>query len=96
VIFTKRKLAMFLAAVMAFTTLHTTALFAATTGYSDLSGHWAEDYIMKWSTGEKPVLYGYDSQNFGPDDPIKSVELDLLIGGVLGRSGAQWEASPAI
>jgi hypothetical protein len=39
---------MFLAVVMAVTTLHTAALFAATTGYSDLSGHWAEDYIIKW------------------------------------------------
>ncbi|MDR2899278.1 MAG: S-layer homology domain-containing protein, partial [Clostridiales bacterium] len=71
----------------------TTALAA---GYTDTTGHWAAEHIDKWSQGAKPVLYGYNPTTFGPDDPIKDIDLDLIIARVLGVSGPTWKDSPVL
>ncbi len=46
---------------------------------SDISGHWAEEYIL--ALYESEVISGYDDGSFGPDDPVTRAQiLKIAIG----------------
>ena len=65
--------------------------------YNDVPiSHWAYNSIMQWSTGATPVLEGYGDGDFGPDLPIMSRDLDLILNRMLGVSDNQWYASTPI
>jgi hypothetical protein len=44
---------------------------------SDITGHWAEDILLKWAA--EGLLYGDGSGNYSPDRPITRAELAALI-----------------
>lgn len=52
--------------------------------FSDISGHWAEDYIS--SAVQKGWVLGYPDGTFKPDQPITRVEAMTLINRVLDRN----------
>lgn len=49
--------------------------FAA--GYKDTEGHWAREEIDRWS--QYGILEGYDSERFGPDDPISRGQMATIV-----------------
>lgn len=57
---------------------------AAYRGYSDISGHWAEDVIKEWSGLE--VINGYPDGTFRPDEPITRAEAMTIMNRVLKRA----------
>lgn len=60
-------------------------LLAGTTvlaaGYRDTAGHWAREEIDRWSS--YGILEGYDSERFGPDDPISRGQMAAIVDRVL-------------
>jgi hypothetical protein len=56
---------------------------AAYRGYSDISGHWAEDVIKEWSGLE--VINGYPDGTFRPNEPITRAEAMTIVNRVLNR-----------
>lgn len=59
------------------------AAFAA--AYSDISGHWAESVIEKWSSAG--IINGYSDGSFRPDDNITRAELAKIIASAAELSG---------
>jgi hypothetical protein len=57
-------------------------LTGGTSSFSDIAGHWAEEYII--SAAERGWVTGYDGR-FRPDDNITRAESMALINRVLGR-----------
>jgi hypothetical protein len=53
---------------------------AAGTGYADVSGHWAEAAITKWSN--QGVITGYEGK-FRPNDPITRGEFVIILDRIL-------------
>ena len=72
----RRTLAVVLAVAMALTTFSIGVVSAANT-YSDISGHWAESYINKWSN--RSVINGYEDGTFRPDNYISRAEAAKVI-----------------
>jgi len=71
--------------------------FAAGGSYNDVGpGHWAYEYINKWSLGDKPSLYGHSESVFGPNDAMRELDLDLIIRRILGDKEPQWQSSPSL
>jgi len=71
--------------------------FAAGGSYSDVgTGHWAYEFISKWSLGDKPILAGYPDSTFGPNDTIKDLDLDIIISRILGDKEPGWQTSPSL
>ena len=54
---------------------------AAAATFSDISGHWAEAAILRWS--EMGVLSGYPDGTFRPDDTVKRGELATIINNLM-------------
>ena len=50
---------------------------AKVNAFSDISGHWAEESINKWT--DKGVISGYDDGTFKPDNPVTRAELAKII-----------------
>lgn len=59
-----------------FTTI-TSGAFAVDSGFTDISGHWAEETIDKWK--ERGVITGYPDGTFKPDNPVTRAELAKII-----------------
>lgn len=57
---------------------HSVALAA---GYKDTEGHWAREEIDRWS--QYGILQGYDSERFGPDDPISRGQMAAIVDRIL-------------
>jgi hypothetical protein len=58
--------------------------------------HYAYTAIGALSQGENPVLRGYGDGRFGPDDPMKDVDLDLVLDRILGDGTKPWSPSEKI
>lgn len=71
----RRSLALLLVFAMVFTTFAAVTVSAQT--FSDVSGHWAEALIDKWSASG--VINGYEDGTFRPDDNITRAELAKVI-----------------
>ncbi len=54
--------------------------------YSDISGHWAEEAIARWSANG--VVNGYDDGRFGPDDSLTRAQTATILSNTLGLSEA--------
>ena len=50
-------------------------------GFSDISGHWAETVINKWSA--RGIIKGYDGM-FNPDESIKRGDMAVILGRLMG------------
>ena len=50
---------------------------AKVNAFSDISGHWAEESINKWT--DKGVISGYDDGTLKPDNPVTRAELAKII-----------------
>ena len=72
----RRSLAAILVIAMVMTTLGMTVVSAANT-FTDVSGHWAQEYIQKWSN--KSVINGYEDGTFRPDANISRAEAAKVI-----------------
>lgn len=59
--------------LLAVTMLLALAVPAAAVSFSDLAGHWGEEYIMKWA--EKGVINGYPDGTFQPNKEITRAEV---------------------
>jgi uncharacterized membrane protein YgcG len=71
-------------------------VFAAES-YEDVAeSHWAYDAITAWSADETAILRGYGDGRFGPDDTLKSVELDIIVARLLGADEPAWKQSAAL
>lgn len=57
--------------------------------FSDISGHWAEDVIMKYS--ETGAINGYPDGTFRPDSLVTRAEAAKIIVGVLESAGKDLE-----
>jgi hypothetical protein len=65
--------------------------------YDDVpESHWAYEAITAWSAEGTAILRGYGDGNFGPDDTLKSVELDIIAARLLGANEPAWRASNAL
>ncbi len=71
----KKSMALLLALAMILTTFGITTVSAA--GFNDISGHWAESVIEKWSNAG--VVNGYEDGTFLPDEDITRAELAKII-----------------
>ncbi|MDR0861336.1 MAG: molybdate ABC transporter substrate-binding protein [Oscillospiraceae bacterium] len=70
--------------------------YAADT-YNDVKqGDWFYDAIEKWSGEAAGVIKGYGNGQFGPDDAILDLDLDIIIARVLGGTEPTWQDSPAL
>lgn len=54
-----------------------------TATFSDVSGHWAEDYISL--SAAAGYVHGYEDGSFRPDEPITRAEVTRLVNNVLNR-----------
>ncbi len=50
---------------------------AAEAAFGDISGHWAEDVIVKWA--DSGLLSGYPDGTFRPDEPVTRAELSKIL-----------------
>lgn len=71
----RRSLALLLVFAMVFTTFAAVTVSAQT--FSDVSGHWAEALIDKWSASG--VINGYEDGTFRPDENITRAEIAKVI-----------------
>ena len=72
------------------------SVFAAES-YNDVpESHWAYEAITAWSADETAILRGYGDGNFGPDDTLKSSELDIIVARLLGADTPAWKPSEAL
>jgi hypothetical protein len=55
-------------------------------GFSDISGHWAKDYIN--SAIGKGVVKGYTDGTFKPDKPVTRAEFASMVNKALGNTGS--------
>lgn len=53
------------------------AASAANLSFSDISGHWAEDIIIKWKN--EGIISGYSDGTFRPDNPVTRAELAVIL-----------------
>ena len=70
----RRTVGLFIAIVMVFTSV--SIVFANSTGFTDISGHWAEDIIIDWT--EMEIVRGY-GDTFKPDNFITRAEFMALM-----------------
>lgn len=73
----KRIVSLFLISAVAMTLMPSVAYAAE---YSDISGHWAETAIKRWS--DYGILQGNDGK-FRPDDTITRAELTAILNRML-------------
>lgn len=93
--FTKRLFALVLAVVMVAALLPATTLAATT--YTDVKEKdWFYTPVTEWSTGTNAILEGYGNGLFGPNDPIKSVDLEIIMQRILGQTTRAWGDSAAL
>ncbi|MDR3148474.1 MAG: S-layer homology domain-containing protein [Oscillospiraceae bacterium] len=93
--FTKRLFALVLAVVMV-AALLPAATLAATT-YTDVKEKdWFYTPVTEWSTGTNAILEGYGNGLFGPNDPIKSVDLEIIMQRILGQTTRAWGDSATL
>ncbi len=59
-----------------------TVAMAAETTLTDVSGHWAEDYIVEWH--QRDVIGGYPDSTFQPNRDITRAEFITIINQALG------------
>ncbi len=62
----------------------TSAVISASAGFSDITGHWAAQYVTALS--DKGIVSGYEDGTFKPDNPITRAEAAKLIVAALGLS----------
>jgi|GEM_PF-3456905 len=72
-----------------FTALLPTAGVAA--GFSDVSGHWAEGAIYRWT--DNGVIKGYTDGTFKPDQPVSRAELAAIINRLLDYPVPEYSVS---
>lgn len=63
--------------VLCITALNVFADETQSIGFVDISGHWAEDTIVKWK--EKGIVSGYPDGTFKPDNAVTRAELTKIL-----------------
>ncbi|GIQ68931.1 chitobiase/beta-hexosaminidase C-terminal domain-containing protein [Xylanibacillus composti] len=53
--------------------------------FTDIAGHWAEDYIMR--AVEKGIVSGYPDGTFKPNHPVTRAEFTVMLAGALKLEG---------
>ncbi|MDR2360731.1 MAG: S-layer homology domain-containing protein, partial [Oscillospiraceae bacterium] len=91
----KRLFALVLAVVMAAALLPATTLAAST--YTDVKEKdWFYTPVTEWSTGTNAILEGYGNGLFGPNDAIKSADLNIILQRILGETTSVWSDSASL
>ncbi|GIP59888.1 MULTISPECIES: S-layer homology domain-containing protein [Paenibacillus] len=67
------------------TVIRETATHESSMPFSDIAGHWAEDYIMR--AVEKGIVSGYPDGTFKPNHPVTRAEFTVMLAGALKLEG---------
>ncbi|SHE15021.1 outer membrane biogenesis protein BamB [Chlamydia abortus] len=67
------------------TVIRETATHESSMPFSDIAGHWAEDYIMR--AVEKGIVSGYPDGTFKPNHPVTRAEFTVMLAGVMKLEG---------
>ena len=73
----KRTKAVILAVVMTFSTVAFYSFGAVNSGFTDTTGHWAEEYIDRWTADG--VIFGYGDGTFQPDNNVTRAEFSSIL-----------------